>query len=96
MEEVAPMIMKAEELSQQQRSAVELLLGREVLAAEKISVRAFNSSAPSEADREAAHEKLLQLLNRPRNPQPGLTEEDKDAIFLEAMQSVRPSFRPVK
>jgi hypothetical protein len=90
------MIMKAEELSQEQRSAVELLLGREVLAAEKISVRAFNSSEPTEADRKAAHEKLVQLLNRPRNPQAGLSEAEKNEIFLEAMQSVRPSFTPVE
>jgi hypothetical protein len=44
------MIMKAEELSQEQKTAVELLLSREVFAAERITLLASHSSVPTEAD----------------------------------------------
>jgi len=90
------MILRSEELSASQRLAVELLLGRKVMEAERISMLSLTGSVPSDEDRKAAGESLRELFARPRNPQPGITDEEKEAAFVEAMRSVRPSFTPVE
>jgi hypothetical protein len=89
------MIVKAEELSAEQKSAIEQILGRQVLEVETISVRAFAPRATTESERTAATEKLIELLERPGRPRPSVSDEEFEAAFLEAMRSVRPNFTPV-
>ena len=89
------MIVKPEELSAEQRSAIEQILGRQVLEAETISVRAFTVQVPTEAARQAAAEKIRNLLDKPGRPRPEVSDEEFEAAFLEAMRSVRPNFTPV-
>jgi hypothetical protein len=89
------MIVKAEELSAVQKSAIEQILGREILEAEAISLRTFTPPAPTTPGREAAVEKLRKLLEEPSRPRPAVSDEEFEAAFLEAMRSVRPNYTPV-
>jgi hypothetical protein len=89
------MIVKAEELSAAQKSAIEQILGRQILEAETISVRAFTSQVPTEAEEQAASEKIRKFLDEPGRRRPPVSDEEFEAAFLEAMRSVRPHFTPV-
>jgi hypothetical protein len=89
------MIVKAEELSAEQKSVIEQILGREVLEVESISVRAFDPQVQTESERKAATEKLIEFLEKPGRPKPAVSDEEFEAAFLEAMRSVRPHFTPV-
>jgi hypothetical protein len=89
------MIVKAEELSAAQKSAIEQILGRQIMEAEAISVRAFTAQVPTESERKAAKEKLIEFLEQPGRPRPEVSDEEFEAAFLEAMRSVRPYFTPV-
>lgn len=89
------MIVKAEELSTVQKSAIEQILGRRILDEEAISLRAFMPLEPASSEREAAAEEIRQLLDDPARPRPAVSDEEFEAAFLEAMRSVRPRFTPV-
>ena len=89
------MIVKAEELSAAQKSAIEQILGRQIMEAEAVSVRAFTAQVPTELERNAAREKLIEFLERPDRPKPAVSDEEFEAAFLEAMRSVRPHFTPM-
>jgi hypothetical protein len=89
------MIVKAEELSASQKSVIEEILGRQIREAEAVSVRAFTTQVPTELERKAAKEKLIEFLERPGRSRPEVSDEEFEAAFLEAMRSVRPNFTPV-
>jgi hypothetical protein len=89
------MIVKAEELSAAQKSAIEQILGRRIMEAEAVSVRAFSPQVPTESERQAAAEKIRKLLDEPGRPRPEVSDEEFETAFLEAMRSVRPHFTPV-
>jgi hypothetical protein len=88
------MIHKAKDLSPNQRAAIESLLGRRVLDDEAISICAIESPALSD---ERKHELVEQLKKYfaevDARRKPGSPEEAEDVIN-EAMQNVRPGYRP--
>jgi hypothetical protein len=85
------MILSAEALSPAQKSAIEQILGRQVLKAEAISVRAFAPSPVSMPERQAAAEKLRRFLEGDR-PRAGISDEEYEAALLEAFRSERPAY----
>ncbi len=95
------MLHRVKDLSPDQKIAVEALLGRAVTSDESVSVRAVASAAivPSQLSPEARAEALLALdryfakVDSGRKP---VTDEEEEAIFIEAMQSVRPNYRSVE
>ena len=87
------MIRNAKDLSPDQKTAIESLLGRRVLEDEAISIRAIEPPALSE---ERKHELAGQLKKYfsevDARRMPGSPEEAED-IIDEAMRSVRPGYR---
>ena len=88
------MIIESGELTAQQKTAIEELLGRPLLDRESISVSTI--SVPTAAERQAAREKLINFLNDPNRPRPNCSEEELEGAITEAMQTVRPSYRPMR
>ena len=88
------MICNANELSPDQKAALETLLGRRVQDSEAVSVRTFEPAVVS-------HERKLEIANELRkyfaevdaSRRPVAHEEAED-IITEAMSSVRPGYRP--
>lgn len=89
------MILQATELSPSQKAAIEELVGRELSDEEAISVRAFTPPPVSIAEREAARDKLLDFFLKTERPRPGVSEEELESAFLEAMHAVRPNYSEV-
>jgi len=89
------MILRAEALSPVQRSVIEQILGRQILEAEAISLRAFEPQAPSTLERQAATEKLRRFLEETDRPRAGVSDEELEAALLEAIRSQRPHYTPV-
>jgi len=94
------MVHRVKDLSPQQKSAVEALLGRDVSGEEAIVVRAVAPSAIlsanlSDQDRVEAVGRLDRYFARVDAVRKPVTEEE-EAIFLEAIRSVRPNYRPVE
>lgn len=85
------MILSAESLSPAQKSAIEQILGRQILEAEAISLRAFAPPPVSMPERRAAVEKLRSFLEGDR-PRAGVSDEECEAALLEALQSERPKY----
>jgi hypothetical protein len=90
------MIVKAEALSPAQKSVIEQILGRQILEAEAISLRAFAPQAPAAPDRQAATENLRRFLAETDRPRAGVSDEELETSLLEAIRSERPKFMPVK
>ena len=86
------MILSADALSPAQKSVIEGILGRPILAAEAISLRAFAPPPASMADRQAAAEKLRRFLEGDR-PRTGVSDEEMEAALLEAFKSERPAYK---
>ena len=88
------MICNANDLSPDQKAALETLLGRSVHEGEAVSVRTFEPAAVS-------HQRKLEIASDLRkyfaevdaSRKPVLDEETEDVI-TEAMRSVRPGYRP--
>lgn len=88
------MICNANDLSPDQKAALETLLGRRVQDSEAVSVRTFEPAVVS-------HERKLEIANELRkyfaevdaSRRPVAHEEAED-IITEAMSSVRPGYRP--
>jgi hypothetical protein len=95
------MLHRVKDLSPEQKLAVEALLGRAVSNDEAVSVRAIVPATiiPSQLSREERAEALQPLdryfakVDARRKP---VSEEEEEAIFMEAMQSARPNYRPVE
>lgn len=88
------MIHKAKDLSPDQKSAVESLLGRRVLEDESISIRAIESPHLTEEQKHELVERLKKYFAEvDARRQPGSQEEAED-IINEAMRSVRSGYRP--
>ena len=83
------MILSAEALSPTQKSVIEQILGRQILEAEAISLRAFALAA--EPERQTAAEKLRAFLEGDR-PRAGVSDEECEAAIIEALRSERPTF----
>ena len=87
------MILSAEALSPAQKSAIEQILGRQILDAEAISLRAFVPPATL-PERQASAEKLRKFLQGDR-PRTGVPDEECEAAILEALRSERPHYTQV-
>lgn len=88
------MICNAEDLSPDQKAAVETFLGRRVQEGEAVSVRTFEPVSVSHQRKlEIADElrKYFAEVDARRKP---VSEEEADEIITEAMRSVRPGYRP--
>ena len=88
------MISNAEDLSPDQKAAVETLLGRRVQKGEAVSVRTFEPARiPHQRRLEIAGElrKYFAEADAARKP---VSEEETEDIVTEAMRSVRPGYRP--
>lgn len=92
------MMHRVKDLSPEQRVAVEALLGRTVSNEEAVSVRAITPAAtiPSQLSAEQKAEALKNIdayfakIDTKRKP---VSEGEEDALFVDAMRSVRPNFR---
>ena len=88
------MICNANELSPDQKAALETLLGRRVQDSEAVSVRTFEPAVVS-------HERKLDIANELRKyfaevdaSRKPVAHEGAEDIITEAMSSVRPGYRP--
>jgi hypothetical protein len=90
------MILRAEALSPEQKSVIEQILGRQILEAEAISLRAFAPAVSSAQERHAATKKLRQFLEKTDRPRAGVSDEEYEAALLEAIRSERPHYTPVE
>jgi hypothetical protein len=87
------------DLSPDQRTAVEALLGRPVSEQEAVSVRAVAPAAilPSQLsseERTRALDSLRAYFAKVDERRKDISEEEEDAIITEAIRSVRPNYRP--
>lgn len=89
------MILNADALSPAQKSAIEQILGRQILEAEAISVRAFAPLPIDLPERQNAMEKLRGFLMENDRPCAGVSDEEAEAALLEALRSERPDYTPV-
>jgi hypothetical protein len=89
------MILSAETLSPAQKEAIEQILGRQILEAEAISVRAFQPEVHASPEKHAATERLRTFLRAMKPSRTDVSEREFEAAELEAMRSVRPNYTPV-
>jgi hypothetical protein len=95
------MLHHVKDLSPEQKSAVEALLGRAVSSDEAVSVRAVAPATiiPSQLSQQERVEALQKLdtyfakVDAGRKP---VSDEEEEAILTEAIRSVRPGYRPVE
>lgn len=95
------MLHRVKDLSPEQKVAVEALLGRPVSSDEAVSVRAVAPATiiPSQLSPEERAEALRKLdsyFAKVDSGRKAVSEEEEEAIFEEAMRSVRPGYRPVE
>lgn len=88
------MIRSVRELSPDQKSVIESLLGRPVGAEENISVRAIEPPALTEEQRRELAEQLKKYFAEVDAARAPGSPEEAEEIITEAMRSVRPGFRP--
>ena len=89
------MILKADALSPAQKSVIEQILGRQILEAEAISLRAFAPPELEGPERLAAAENLRRFLEETSRPHASASNEECEAALLEAIRSERPHYTPV-
>jgi len=89
------MILKAEALSPAQKSVIEQILGRQILEAEAISLRAFAPPELDQTERQSAVENLRRFLEETERPGARVSEAECEAALLEAIRSERPGYTPV-
>jgi hypothetical protein len=95
------MLHRVKDLSPEQRLAVEALLGRTVSNEEAVSVRAIVPatvipSQLSDQERTEALQRIDAYFTKVDSGRKPVSDEDEEAIFIEAMRSVRPNYRPVE
>jgi len=86
------MILKAEALSLEQKSAIEEILGRQILEAEAVSLRAFEPPKLDLPRRQAALGKLREFLEETGRPHTNLSDEECETALLEAIRNERPRY----
>jgi hypothetical protein len=86
------MILRAEALSPAQKSVIEQILGRQILEAEAVSLRAFEPPTLDLSKRQIAAERLRSFLEEMESPRAGISDEECEAALLEAILSERPHY----
>ena len=91
------MIHKAKDLSPDQRTAIENLVGRSISDQEEISLRVLQPPKDISPER---RQEILEVLNAyfaridaQRQP---VSEQEENEIINEALRSTRPNYRPVR
>ena len=87
------MMHKAKDLSADQKQVLESLLGRQVLEQETISVRAFESPAISDEQRQQVANELRQLFAEADANRRSATDDEVSSAVTEAMRSTRPGYQ---
>jgi hypothetical protein len=88
------MIRDVKDLSPDQKTAVETLLGRPVSEQETVSVQAFQPPAISDQRRREIVEALQQYFAEVDAKRLPVSAEEADDIINEAMRNSRPGYRP--
>lgn len=88
------MILRAEALSPAQKSVIEQILGRQILEAEAISLRAFAQQPAAMPKQRAAADDLRRFLEDRDRVQDAVSDEELESALLEALRSERPHFTP--
>jgi hypothetical protein len=88
------MIRNVKDLSPDQKTAVESLLGRSVSEHETVSVQAFAPPAISDQRRQEIAEALRQYFAEVDAKRQPVSAEEADDIINEAMRNSRPGSRP--
>lgn len=88
------MIYKANDLSPDQKAAVESLLGRQILAGEAVSVRAFEPPALSDKRRQEIVDSLKCYFAQVDAKSGSVSAQETDEAITEAMRSTRPYYAP--
>lgn len=88
------MVHRAKDLSADQRSAVESLLGRPISEMETVSVSAFELPAISEPQRQKVAEDLKRYFAEVDANRKPVSADEADEIITEAIRSSRPGYRP--
>jgi hypothetical protein len=88
------MIRNAKDLSPDQKTVLESVLGRRILADEAISVRAIEPPALSEQRRQVQSEQLRKYFAEVDSRRKPGSAEEGDEILAEAIKSTRSNYRP--
>jgi hypothetical protein len=88
------MILQSAELSPSQKTAIEEILGRQLLERETVVLKAFPT--PSREDRQAAAAGFRSFMEKMAESRPIVSDEEMEAAMLEAIRSERPNYRPVQ
>ena len=88
------MIHRARDLSPDQKTAIESLLGRRVLEDEAISVRAIEPPALSDRRQQELAEELRRYFAEVDSRRKPGSAEEAEEILTEAIRSSRPGYRP--
>lgn len=88
------MIHNAKDLTPDQKTVLESLLGRRILAAEAISVRAIEPPALSERGRQEQSQQLRDYFAKVDARRKHGSAEDAEDTLTEAIRSTRPGYRP--
>jgi len=90
------MLQKASELSSEQRTMLEGLLGRRISDQETVSVRAFEPPPLPDARRKEVLAGLDAYFARLDAKRPPMSDHEAEAVIDEALRSTRPQFRPIR
>ena len=88
------MICNVEDLSPDQKAAVETLPGRRVQDGEAVSVRTFEPVSVSRQRKLEISDELRKYFAEVDAHRKPVSEEEAEEIITEAMRSVRPGYRP--
>jgi len=87
------MVIAVAELSPSQKAALEELLGHPLRDKDSVDVRTFPSE--KSVEQKAAAESLAKFLVARSRPRPGVSDEERESVILEALRSERPHYTPV-
>jgi hypothetical protein len=88
-------VLSAESLTPVQKSALEQILGREILSSEKVSVNTYETSNQAATD-DPRLSSWKQLFGRRLEESSQFSELEIEDAVTEAMRSVRPGYSPAK
>ena len=88
-------ILSADSLTPVQKTALEQILGREILRSEKVSVNTYAASTDGTVQDQRLSTWKQLFGKRLDEPSPFSEQQIEDAI-TEAMRSVRPGYTPIK
>jgi hypothetical protein len=90
------MIHNAKDLSPDQKTVIEGLLGRRVLESEAISVRVMQPPPISDERRTEILRELKAYFAEVDAQRKPVSPEEADAIIDEALRSTRPNYQPIR